>query len=57
LENKTYCYQNKEYSKEEFKDIQKKYEASEYTLGKQLSNFASDKVSGQGIFYSNEIEV
>ena len=57
LENKSYYYQNKEYSKEEFSELQKNYQTSEYTLGKQLSNFASDNISGQGIFHSNEIDV
>jgi len=57
LENMSYCFQNTQYTKEEFWEIQKKYKASRYTLGKNLSNFASDKVSGQGIFYSSDIEV
>lgn len=56
LENMSYCYQNKQYSKQEFNEIQKTYQASHYTLEKKWSNFASENTSGQNIFYSNDVE-
>ncbi len=56
LDNKSYCYQNQQYSRQEFGEIQKTYKTSRYTLDMKPSNFASENVSGQDIFYSHDVE-
>ena len=57
LENKSYCYKNKEYTREDFFKIKSDYKNTQAKLEYRAKNISSIKVVWEWIFNSSDIEL